>query len=58
MEFGFFDRHKSILKALKKVGFKVGEVVEQEKKTVITVSTARQNTNGEVRNEKEPIPDN
>ena len=52
MEFGFSGRHKPILKALKKAGFNVDEVVEQDKKTVITISSAGQNTNGEVKSEK------
>ena len=40
MKNGFLDRHKSILTALKEAGFQVDEVVEQEKKTVITISPA------------------
>jgi len=31
------EQYESIKKALKRVGFKVGEVVKQGKKTVITV---------------------
>jgi len=38
MKIGDFDRYKPILTVLKKAGFKVVEVVEQDKKTVITVS--------------------
>ena len=38
MKIGCLDRYKPILTALKKAGFKVDEVVEQDKKTVITVS--------------------
>ena len=40
MKFCFINRHKSMLKALEKAGYIVDEVVEQEKKTVITVSPA------------------
>jgi hypothetical protein len=32
------ERYKPVLTALKKAGFKVVEVVKQEKKTIITVS--------------------
>jgi hypothetical protein len=35
---GGFNRYKPLLSALKKAGFKVVELVEQKKKTVITVS--------------------
>ncbi|MCL1813499.1 MAG: hypothetical protein FWG29_08270 [Treponema sp.] len=38
MKNGFLDRHKPILTALKEAGFQVDGVVEQEKKTVITIS--------------------
>jgi hypothetical protein len=41
MKIGDFDRYKPILTVLKKAGFKVVEVVEQNKKTVITVSPCR-----------------
>ena len=38
MKLRFFDRHKPILTALKRAGLKVDEVVEQDKRIVITVS--------------------
>ena len=38
MKNGFLDRHKPIVTALKEAGYQVDEVVEQEKKTVITIS--------------------
>jgi len=38
MKFGNIDHSKPVLTALKKAGFKVDEVVKQDKKTVITVS--------------------
>ena len=40
MKFCFINRHKSMQKALEKAGYKVEEVVKQEKKTIITVSPA------------------
>ena len=46
MKNGFLDRHKPILTALKEAGFQVDEVVEQEKKTVITISPAAENSKG------------
>ena len=46
MKNGFLERHKSILTALKEAGFQVDKVVEQEKKTVITISPAAENSKG------------
>ena len=46
MKNGFLDRHKPILTALKEAGFQVDEVVEQEKKTVITISPATEDSIG------------
>jgi hypothetical protein len=37
-------RHEPILTALKEAGFKVDTVEQEEKKTVITVTPAEQNT--------------
>jgi len=48
------DRCKPILTALKKTGFKVVEVVEQDKKTVITVSPYR--TKYSVKNDRYALP--
>ena len=42
MKTGFFNRHKPLLTALKRAGFKVDNAVEQNKKTVITVTPAKQ----------------
>jgi hypothetical protein len=39
MKNGSLIRHKTILTALKRAGYKVVEVVEQDKKTVIAVSS-------------------
>jgi F0F1-type ATP synthase epsilon subunit len=38
MKMGDINHHKPMLTALKKAGFKVVEVVKQDKKTLITVS--------------------
>ena len=40
MKFSLKDRHKSLMIALKKAGFKVDEVTQHDKKTVLTVSPA------------------
>ena len=44
MKSGFHGRRKPIVKALKKAGFKVNEVIKQEKKTVIIVTHDAENT--------------
>lgn len=44
MKFGCIDRYKPMLAALKRAGFEVGEVIKQDRKTVITVSPATART--------------
>ena len=48
---GNVDHQKPLVKALKRAGYKVDEIVKRKKKTVITVSTA------EIKNEAEAAPD-
>jgi hypothetical protein len=57
MKNGFLDRHKPILTALKEAGFQVDEVVEPEKKTVITISPAAENSKGVRESRIETPPD-
>jgi predicted RNA-binding protein len=50
------DRHKPVVTALKKAGYQVDEITEQEKKTIITISPAKQSSIGRPKKKKTARP--
>ena len=52
MKIGFFKHYKPVILALKKAGFKIEEVVKENMKVVITVSSDGKNKKKLILNEK------